>query len=78
MALFSKSPRICPICSSEVPGDQNEVMGHVITHMDDAVRGNPNSGLRLGCGCPDAVWTVTSNFPLEATEHLQRIHGMRH
>jgi hypothetical protein len=77
MGWFSPKPRICPICSSELGGDLNHVIGHVMTHMDDAVPGNPGAGLRLACGCRDAVWSVRSNFPLEATEHLQRVHGMR-
>jgi hypothetical protein len=45
--------------------------------MDDVVRGNPSSGLRLACGCNDADWHVASNFPAEAKEHLERVHGMR-
>lgn len=77
MSLFSRKPRTCPICSSEVEGDLNHVIGHVMTHMDDAVPGNPSNGLRLTCGCSDAVWPVGSNFPLEAAEHLQHVHGMR-
>ena len=77
MGLFSKKPRVCPICSIEIPGDSNAVVGHVITHLDDAVPENPNSGLRLGCGCADAVWPTTSNFPAEAKAHLERVHGLR-
>ena len=78
MALFSKKPRVCPICSTELPGNENDVIGHISSkHLDDAVRGKPSSGLRLDCGCPDAVWAVDSNFPTEAKEHLERVHGMR-
>jgi hypothetical protein len=77
MALFSRKPRVCPVCAAEVNGDRNDVVGHVMTHMDDAVQGDPNSGLRLACGCSEAVWSVGSNFPTEAVEHLQRAHGMR-
>jgi hypothetical protein len=77
MGLFSKKPRICPICSNEVPGTHNDVVGHVATHLDDDIRGNPNSGLRLACGCPDAVWPVSTDFPNLAVEHLVRVHGMR-
>ena len=65
------------VCDDEVPGTPNDVVGHVMTHMDDAVRGNSSSGLRLACGCADAVWPVGSNFPTAAVEHLQRVHGMR-
>lgn len=77
MALFKKAPRICPICSDQIHGDRNEVVGHVMTHMDDAVPGNATSGLRLACGCQDAFWPVESNFPMEAVNHLERVHGMR-
>ena len=77
MTWFSRKARVCPICSLDIDGDQNIVIGHVMTHMDDAVPGNPSGGLRLACGCRDAVWTAKSNFPLEATEHLHRVHGMR-
>lgn len=77
MGLFSKKPRVCPICSAEVPGDSNDVVGHVLLHLDDAVPGSPSQGLRLSCGCTDAVWPVESNFPIEAKEHLERVHGMR-
>ena len=77
MGIFSKKPRVCPICSHEVSGDHNEVIGHVMTHMDDDIPGKPSSGLRLGCGCQSAVWPVASDFPSEAKAHLEQVHGMR-
>ena len=77
MGLFRRTPRTCPICSTQIDGDLNGVVGHVRTHIDDDVTGNASSGLRLACGCQDAVWPVESNFPIEAVEHLVRVHGMR-
>lgn len=77
MAIFNKKPRTCPICSADISGNRNDVIGHVMTHLDDDVRGNPSSGLRLACGCPGAVWAIGSDFPNEAVDHLERVHGMR-
>lgn len=77
MPLFSRKPTICPICSAEIAGGDHEIAGHMGDHFEDAVLGDPSSGLRLACGCPDAVWDVNSNFPYEAVEHLRRKHGMR-
>jgi hypothetical protein len=77
MGFLSKKPRICPICSTEVNGSHNDVVGHVMIHLEDDVRGNPNSGLRLDCGCPEALWPVGSDFPNAAVSHLENVHGMR-
>jgi len=78
MGLFNKKgPRLCPICNADISGDADAVVGHVSTHLDDNVKGQPSSGLRLECGCADAVWDGTANFPLAAKEHLERVHGMR-
>lgn len=77
MGLLNRKPRVCPICAAEINGSRNDVVGHVLTHMDDAVPGNAASGLRLACGCVDAVWPGESNFPIKAVEHLERVHGMR-
>lgn len=76
-AVRSAGPRICPICSVNVAGDTNAVTGHVLTHLHDAIPGDPTSGLRLACGCPNAVWAPGSNFPAEAKAHLELVHGMR-
>lgn len=77
MGIFSKKTRTCPVCGDAVPGDQDDVTGHVMTHMDDAVPGNPSGGLRLACGCENAVWPSDSNFPVEARMHLEDHHGMQ-
>ena len=77
MGLFSSEPRFCPLCSTELNVNDNDVIGHVATHLDDAVRGQPASGLALSCGCPSAVWPIESNFPTLARDHLVQVHGMR-
>jgi hypothetical protein len=77
MGLFSTKPRACPLCSALMTRDRNEVIGHVLSHIDDAVPGRPSAGLKLSCGCRDAIWGVNENFPEEARIHLVRAHGMR-
>lgn len=77
MALFKRESRTCPICTIELPGGRNDVIGHVGMHLDDDVPGNPSSGLRLSCGCASAVWPIDVDFPNLAVDHLERVHGMR-
>lgn len=68
----------CPICNATVPlgtGDRTG-FGHFATHLGDEVRGNSNSGLRLSCGCSDAWWDASSDFPTGVIDHLRRVHRL--
>jgi hypothetical protein len=76
MGLFSRKPLVCPVCSQDVvvgPADRTG-FGHFATHLDD-VRG-PGSPLRFACGCPDAVFDISGNFPNEVMRHLKARHGL--
>jgi hypothetical protein len=78
--LVSKRPRrsvICPICQASVDTSDQQGIGHFLTHLDDVERGNPSSGLALACGCPDATWPTTSDFPGGVIDHLKRAHGLK-
>jgi hypothetical protein len=68
----------CPICNAIVPlrpGDRTG-FGHFATHLANEVRGNSNSGLRLACGCSDAWWDASSDFPTGVIDHLRRVHHL--
>ena len=76
MGLFSRKPLVCPACSQEVqigPADRTG-FGHFVTHLDDA--SGPGSPLKFACGCPDAVFDPSGNFPNEVMRHLKTRHGL--
>jgi hypothetical protein len=77
MALFRRSPIDCPMCESVVETDYQPAVSHFMTHLDDDVRGDPSSGLRLACGCIDAVWPADSDFPTSMMRHLRDRHGVK-
>jgi hypothetical protein len=76
MGLFSRKPLVCPVCSQEVvvgSADRNG-FGHFATHLDDTQ--GPGSPLEFACGCQDAVFDISGNFPNEVMRHLKMRHGL--
>ena len=76
MALFSRKPLVCPACSLEVlvgPADRTG-FGHFATHLEDV--DGPGSPLKFACGCPDAVFDISGDFPNDVMRHLRNRHGL--
>ncbi len=78
MCLFSKKQRLCPLCSQVVSSSDHEDGGHVVVHMEDAVRGDL-SRIQLQGGCPDVVWSASGDvdWSTAAVAHLKSALGMR-
>jgi hypothetical protein len=77
MGLFARKPIVCPVCGAEVsigPEDRTGI-GHFATHLDDTQ--GPGSPLRFGCGCPDAVFDISGNFPQEVLRHQRDRHHLK-
>jgi hypothetical protein len=77
MGVFSRKPLVCPVCNLEVPiGPKDRTgFGHFATHLDD-VQG-PGSPLFLACGCPEAIFDISGNWPNEVMRHLKQQHGLK-
>lgn len=77
MGILSPRSVTCPVCKNTVSLDSNDRtgFGHFAAHLEDSL--GPGSPLVFGCGCREAVFDISGDFPSEVLAHLRRVHRLK-